>query len=268
MAAGTYSVNDTIWKDNSFGVVKSVDTVSNIATVHYYSRTEPRLLSVRHLVASGKGEGLMKGKQIYFDENNAVKSMKVYTLVHDERKGIVRNRIASEIYLYPDGKTQETVELTYEMVKNVEKKSYVRKCYYPDGALQYEENMNGTDMTTVYYTPKGKVTKRPKEKFAPYMEDPDFPGGTTALMEFLHRNVKYPAVAEKNHIEGRVVVRFTVAKDGTIEDVKVLRSGGDPSLDKEAVRVIKSMPRWIPGKQRGEPVRLQYTVPVNFRLPK
>ena len=95
---------------------------------------------------------------------------------------------------------------------------------------------------------------------------PEFPGGQAELFKFLSENVKYPVIAQENGIQGRVICQFTVNKDGSIVDVQVVRSGGDASLDKEAVRVIKSMPKWKPGKQRGKPVRVKYTVPVNFKL--
>ena len=95
---------------------------------------------------------------------------------------------------------------------------------------------------------------------------PEFPGGQQALFKYLSENVKYPVIAQENGIQGRVICQFVVNKDGSIVEVEVVRSGGDASLDKEAVRVIKSMPKWKPGKQRGKAVRVKYTVPVNFRL--
>jgi len=94
---------------------------------------------------------------------------------------------------------------------------------------------------------------------------PSFPGGQGALMQYLSSNIKYPVVAEENGIQGRVIIQFVVEKDGSVTDVHVAKSV-DPSLDKEAVRVVKSMPKWIPGKQNGAPVRVKYTVPVTFRL--
>ena len=96
-------------------------------------------------------------------------------------------------------------------------------------------------------------------------QQPLFPGGPAALMKYLSENTKYPVVAQENGIQGRVTVQFVVEKDGSISDVHVLR-GVDPSLDKEAVRVVKSMPRWTPGKQNGITVRVNYRVPVLFRL--
>lgn len=94
---------------------------------------------------------------------------------------------------------------------------------------------------------------------------PMFPGGDAALMQYLKQNIHYPAVAAENGVQGRVVVGFVVERDGSITDVNVLRSV-DPSLDKEAVRVVKSMPKWNPGKQNGSAVRVKYQVPVSFRL--
>lgn len=94
---------------------------------------------------------------------------------------------------------------------------------------------------------------------------PSFPGGISGLRTYLNQNIRYPAEAQDNCVQGRVVVSFVVGKDGHISDVTVLRSV-DPSLDKEAVRVIRNMPRWTPGKQGGEPVKVRYNVPVSFRL--
>ena len=94
---------------------------------------------------------------------------------------------------------------------------------------------------------------------------PAFPGGPSALMSYLSKNIKYPVVAEENGVQGRVIVTFVVEKDGSITDVHIAKSV-DPSLDKEAQRVVRSMPNWIPGKQNGSAVRVKYTVPVTFRL--
>lgn len=94
---------------------------------------------------------------------------------------------------------------------------------------------------------------------------PSFPGGNSALMQYLAQNIKYPVVAQENAVQGRVVVSFVVERDGSITDVRVVRSV-DPSLDREATRVVKSMPNWIPGKQNGSAVRVKYNVPVAFRL--
>ena len=95
---------------------------------------------------------------------------------------------------------------------------------------------------------------------------PEFPGGQQAMMKYIGENIKYPVIAQENGIQGRVICQFVIEKDGKVTDIQVVRSSGEPSLDKEAVRVINSMPKWKPGKQRGKPVRVKYTIPVNFRL--
>lgn len=94
---------------------------------------------------------------------------------------------------------------------------------------------------------------------------PMYPGGDGALMGYLRDNIHYPTVAAENGVQGRVVVGFVVERDGSITDVNILR-GVDPSLDREAMRVVKSMPKWTPGKQNGSAVRVKYQVPVSFRL--
>ena len=94
---------------------------------------------------------------------------------------------------------------------------------------------------------------------------PEFPGGTAALMKYLGTNIKYPTISQEMGSKGRVIVQFVVDKDGTITNPEVVR-GVDAYLDKEAIRVISSMPKWKPGVQNGKKVRVKYTVPVVFRL--
>ena len=94
---------------------------------------------------------------------------------------------------------------------------------------------------------------------------PEFPGGQEALNRFLVRNIKYPLLAQENGIQGRVVCQFVVNSDGSIVDIAVVR-GVEESLDKEAIRVIKSMPKWTPGRQGGKSVRVKYTLPIRFKL--
>ena len=94
---------------------------------------------------------------------------------------------------------------------------------------------------------------------------PQYPGGMPELMQYLAKNIKYPVQAQKKGIEGRVTVRFIVEKDGSISNVTVVRHI-HPLLDKEAVRVIKAMPKWSPGMLNGKPVRVKFNIPVAFRL--
>lgn len=94
---------------------------------------------------------------------------------------------------------------------------------------------------------------------------PEFPGGFAALNKYLSQNIVYPQIAADNGVHGKVIVGFVVEKDGSISQIKVLR-GVDPELDKEAMRVVKSMPKWKPGQQQGRAVRARFTLPVTFQL--
>ena len=96
---------------------------------------------------------------------------------------------------------------------------------------------------------------------------PQYPGGTQALVQFLSEHIVYPSQSVANHEEGKALVQFIVEKDGSIGNVSIARSSGYQALDNEAMRVMNLMPNWIPGTLDGKPIRVRYTVPVNFRLP-
>ena len=120
----------------------------------------------------------------------------------------------------------------------------------------------------IKYVPVAVEEEEPEEQtiFEVVEQVPEFAnGGMAGLMQYLSKNIKYPTIAQENGTQGRVTVQFVVNRDGSIVDAKVLR-GVDPYLDKEAIRVISSMPKWKPGMQRGKAVRVKYTVPVMFRL--
>lgn len=139
--------------------------------------------------------------------------------------------------------------------------------YTSKGAYKYDLTI--TDMMLESFDKSELIAQAEKEQSAKVYdvveEMPQFPGGSSALFEYLSQKVKYPDAAKANGIQGRVVCTFIVERDGSITDVKVTRSV-DPSLDKEAQQVILSMPRWIPGKQNGKTIRVKYTVPVTFRM--
>ena len=130
---------------------------------------------------------------------------------------------------------------------------------------------NGSEEGEVLKAKQMLVTEpvKPKEEESTvfeYVEQmPSFPGGDAALMQYLSKNIKYPPVAEEMGIQGRVICSFVVERDGSVSDIRIKRSV-DPSLDKEAMRVVSAMPKWIPGRQNGQMVRVKYTLPVTFRL--
>ena len=129
----------------------------------------------------------------------------------------------------------------------------------------------GTDDRNVVREHKDEIVveeKKPVEEnkvFTAVEQMPQFPGGEAALMQYIQKNLKYPPVAMENNIQGRVVVQFVVTKSGKIGEVKIAR-GKDPDLDKEAVRVVKSLPDFIPGKMNGQAVNVWYTLPITFKL--
>ncbi len=134
--------------------------------------------------------------------------------------------------------------------------------------LQIEdtEATNKTAITAVMQAPTQKEEEAAEtEVFFIVEEMPSFPGGDAALRSFLAQSIKYPVVAQENGIQGKVFVNFVVNTDGSITNAKIAR-GVDASLDKEALRVVMSLPKWKPGKQGGKPVRVSYTVPINFVL--
>ena len=175
----------------------------------------------------------------------------------------------------------ERVKSSVKFVAPVIKKDEEVK---PEDELKSQEDLSKTNTAIGAFDVKGndeaagEVLKAkeviaqpepPKEEetkvFDVVEQMPSFPGGPSALMQYLSSNIKYPVVAEENGVQGRVVCTFVVEKDGSITDVRVIKSV-DPSLDKEAMRVVKGMPKWIPGKQNGSAVRVKYTVPVTFKL--
>ena len=133
-------------------------------------------------------------------------------------------------------------------------------------AIVSSEELN--QAVEIKYVPVAVEEEEPEEQtiFEVVEQMPEFPnGGMAGLMQYLSKNIKYPEAAMKKGIQGRGIVQFVVEKDGSITNVKILR-GVDPELDKEAVRVVSAMPKWKPGTQRGEAVRVRFTVPVMFRL--
>ena len=112
---------------------------------------------------------------------------------------------------------------------------------------------------------KTVVSQKNQKVFEVVEQMPEYPGGMMAMMEFLQDNMKYPADAEKQKVQGKVMVSFIVETDGSISDVKVMKNVF-PSLDAEAIRVVKAMPRWTPGKQKGKVVRVHFSLPITYRL--
>lgn len=128
------------------------------------------------------------------------------------------------------------------------------------------ESTEADDETIIDAVPVIEEDQGDESEVFVIVEDmPEFPGGELALRKWLSSNIKYPTIAAENGIQGKVYVTFVVDKDGSISNATIVR-GVDPSLDQEALRVVNQLPRWKPGMQRGKPVRVSYTVPINFQL--
>ncbi len=133
------------------------------------------------------------------------------------------------------------------------------------GLINADDNANRAQETFVKVEVKEEEEVVEEEVFLVVEDDPEFPGGLSALSQYLASNIKYPQLAKENNITGKVFVSFVVEKDGSVGQVKILRDIGG-GCGAEAVRVVKSMPKWKPGKQRGKPVRTQFNLPVDFSL--
>ena len=140
-------------------------------------------------------------------------------------------------------------------------------------AFGQKDNEKGTEDRNITKTLKDEVVVEKKEEkpkevkeeiFRSVEQMPQFPGGDAALMKFLQSHINYPPMAAENNVQGKVILQFVVEKDGKVGEVKVARSV-DKDLDREAIRVVKTLPRFTPGRQNGQPVRVWYTLPVTFK---
>ena len=164
--------------------------------------------------------------------------------------------------------TEIAIAADEEVTEDITSKDDVAESIAAAGATTFDQ---GTDDLNVVRVHKEEIIV--EEKHEPVKEEiftvveqmPQFPGGEAELLKWISNHIKYPTMAAENNIQGRVVVKFVVQKDGKVGEVVVLR-GKDPDLDKEAVRVVKALPAFIPGKMNGQAVSVWYTVPINFKL--
>ncbi len=165
--------------------------------------------------------------------------------------------------------TEIQIAADNEVTEDITSKDDVAESTAAAGASTFDQ---GTDNLEVVRTHKDEIIveeKKPEPKkeeiFTAVEQMPQFPGGEAELMKYVANHIKYPTMAAENNIQGRVVVKFVVKKDGSVGEVQVLR-GKDPDLDKEAVRVVRTLPKFIPGKMNGQAVSVWFTLPINFKL--
>lgn len=165
--------------------------------------------------------------------------------------------------------TEIAIAADNEVTEDITSKDDVAESTAAAGATTFDK---GTDDLNVVREHKDEIIveeKHPEpvkeEVFTAVEQMPQFPGGEAELLKYISSHIKYPTMAAENNIQGRVVVKFVVGKDGRVGEVVVVR-GKDPDLDKEAVRVVKTLPNFIPGKMNGQAVSVWYTLPINFKL--
>ena len=165
--------------------------------------------------------------------------------------------------------TEIAIAADEEVEEDITSKDDVAESTAAAGATTFDQ---GTDNLNVVREHKEEIIveeKRPEpvkeEIFTAVEQMPQFPGGEGELLKYIATHIKYPTMAAENNIQGRAVVKFVVKKDGNVGDVVVIRGKG-PGLDKEAQRVVKSLPKFIPGKMNGQSVSVWYTLPINFKL--
>ncbi|MBO5678422.1 MAG: TonB family protein [Bacteroidaceae bacterium] len=236
---------------------------------------------------------IAKADEVKSAENSPAKLVKVAGKVINERTGkpiagvniVVENpadrRIIAHVVSSQDGKfsleSYEGLAMRFSFVGMQEPKVIIPRGGSKSMTVTMREEAHSIpEMMVVAYAPEKKSYPVPEPKtpsskgdegeiFIVVERTPEFPGGMGELMKYLQRNVRYPAAAQQAGIQGKVEVEFTVKKDGSVSDVKVIRSV-NPELDAEAVRVISAMPKWKPGEQRGTPVDARFEMPIVFRL--
>jgi TonB family protein len=193
-----------------------------------------------------------KGPISHVDENNYSPIVGAIVKVIGTKKGTVTGPDGKFKLEVSDGDDLEAMYIGYESVKIVVNKAFSEAGNKYPMPLRKESVTESDD-------------SNPNKVYDVVDEMPKFPGGTGALFEYLARNVRYPAEAEKAGIQGRVIVSFVVEKDGRVSNAKTIKAI-HPALDAEALRLINGMPKWTPGKKNGEAARVQYVTPVTFRL--
>lgn len=196
----------------------------------------------------------------------------VTELSNIKKKAEVKQELKRPVSEEPPPAVKSSVKFTAPVIKKDEEVN-------EDDEIKSQDDLNKTDMAISIADVKGNdekgeliedikvaVTEVEEEKVFEVIEQmPTFPGGDAELFKFLSENIRYPVIAQENGIQGRVIVRFVVSKRGDVDRIEVVRSV-ESSLDKEAIRIVKSMPKWIPGKQNGENVSVWFTLPINFKL--
>lgn len=190
-----------------------------------------------------------------------------------EKTAEVKQDLKKPISTAPPPEVKSSIKFVAPVIKKDEEVN-------EDNEIKSQEELNNANVAISIADVKGNneetgidisevkvaITQQEPEKIFEVIEQmPTFPGGESELLAYLSKNVRYPPAALENNIQGRVILRFVVTKNGDIDRVEVVRSL-DPSCDREALRVVKTLPKWIPGRQNGENVSVWFTLPINFKI--
>ena len=253
-------------EDDCQSVIKKLDKFNDIIT--YYSPPELPISFTKIIDNENNNERIyLSISVIGFTVNAFIKGVKVL-LDNGEKLSWPEAKIDSrvtdnaefEYSCFIEISKQEIELLTKNLITDVRLYVYDKKIYSPSmykGYLNCVKNNNGIEIE--------KEEKEEEEFFMTVEEMPEFPGGDLGLMKYILKNINYPTIAKEYNITGKVYVSYIVDKTGTVTNVKVIR-GIDKNLDEEAVRLVKSLPNYKPGKNKGRPARVMFTIPINFTL--
>ncbi len=254
-AYGAYKLRKGTSKRNLWSII-----IVLIAAVVTFSA-----IAIKNVIEANKKVAMTTGVELSKIETKKQAKVEKKAPVKVEQEKVVEKVKSSVKFTAPVIKKDSEVKPEEEMKTQED----LQKTNTAIGAFDVKGNDDaaGTVLKAQEQIAQPEPPKKEEENkvFDVVEEQPSFPGGQGALMKYLNDNIKYPVVAAENGISGRVIVQFVVSKTGAISGAKVVRSV-DPSLDREALRVVNSMPAWTPGRQNGNSVNVRYTLPVTFRL--
>lgn len=254
-AYGAYKLRKGTSKRNLWSII-----IVLIAAVVTFSA-----IAIKNVIEANKKVAMTTGVELSKIETKKQAKVEKKAPVKVEQEKVVEKVKSSVKFTAPVIKKDSEVKPEEEMKTQED----LQKTNTAIGAFDVKGNDDafGTVLKAQEQIAQPEPPKKEEENkvFDVVEEQPSFPGGQGALMQYLNDNIKYPVVAAENGIQGRVIVQFVVSKTGAISGAKVVRSV-DPSLDREALRVVNSMPAWTPGRQNGNSVNVRYTLPVTFRL--
>lgn len=254
-AYGAYYLRRTSWKGYIVGIIAVILFMLVITFL-------PSLIE-QVKMARTKNLGNIEAKVEFADIKDIEEQVKEQNIIREAEPVAPPPKLKATIKFTPPVITEdENVKEEDQMISQKDlNESKVQVSVF---TVEGSNDADAVDLATIEEH-KVIVAEKEPEIFVNVEQMPQFPGGQKALLEYLHKSVRYPQIALENGIQGKVVLKFVVNADGTVGDVTILR-GIDRTLDEEAIRVVKAMPKWSPGRQNGKAVRVYYNVPIDFKI--